>query len=314
MAVKVSVIVCAYNQEQTVARTLDHVLNQQTDYSYEIIIGEDCSKDGTRSLCEQYATNHPSIIKLLPKAPNKGLMRNYRDCLAEATGEYIMACAADDWWHNPLKIQKQVTILEEHPECVLTYSGCYRYNVMMGTTTAMKVVIPQGDMFDALLPVDFICAPTVCYRSSILQKISIDEYIAAGYPMEDYPMWLDMANYGTFYPLDEETVTYTHNSNSASTFMALKKQVEFEGYVQQVRKDMVAKYKKEHLYSLKDLEDIYWRNLYSHGIKFNNRKFSLESILKVNKKNGRDYLKILMASNQLTYNIIRKRNQKFATV
>ena len=132
--------------------------------------------------------------------------------------------------------------------------------------------------------------------------------------MEDYPAWLEMINYGKFKGLEDYTVTYIQNSNSLSTFPTLEKQVLFEKNVQQVRCDMVKKYHRENDYNDSDLQDIYYRNLYSHGIKFNDRSFSLKSILKVKSKNIRDFLKIVMASNVITYSILRKRNKEYATI
>jgi hypothetical protein len=113
--------------------------------------------------------------------------------------------------------------------------------------------------------------------------------------------------------MKEFTVTYTHSSDSASTFMFLEKQIEFEKEVQKVRIDMVKKYGRESDISSSYLEDLYYRTLYSHGIKFNKRKFSLENILKVSNKNLRDYLKIFMALSGSTFSIVRKRNERFAT-
>lgn len=311
MSVKVSVIVCTYRQESTIARTLDSILAQETDYKYEIILGEDASPDGTRRICEEYAGKYPDIIKLMPAAPNKGLMRNYRDCVAACSGEYIMACAGDDWWHNKNKVQLQVEFMDAKPDYVMCYTGSIRYNVKMGTTTEIRVISKDEDLFASLLKVDYVCAPTMCIRHTAFEKIDLDGYIEKKYPMEDYPMLLEMANMGKFYPMDILSVTYTHNSDSASTFANLEKQVWFEQEVQRVRKDMVEKYSKE--FSKDELDDIYYRNLYSHGIKFNNREFSLKSILNVKNKTAKDFLKILFASNLYLYSLIRRRNRDFST-
>lgn len=312
MNVKVSIIVCTYNQEKTIARTLDSIINQSTKYLYEIIIGEDCSTDGTRVICEEYAKRYPNIINLLPPAPNKGLMRNYRDCVNKCQGEYIMACAGDDWWSYQKKIDLQVDFLEKDPNYILAYTGSIRHNVTMGTTVKMDVVIPSNDYFKALIDVDFICAPTLCFRRSVFESISLDEYIDNGYPMEDYPMLLEMCNMGKFKPMKEYTVTYTHSSDSASTFKSLNKQIDFEKAVQRVRVDMISKYGKTEI-SETYLNDLFYRTMYSHGIKFNDRSFSLCNILKVSNKNLRDYIKIIMASSGILYWIVRKRNKKFAT-
>lgn len=314
MEVKVSVIVGAYNQENSIERTLKSILNQNFNQVYEIIIGEDGSKDGTRIICEKYATQYPDIIKLMPAAPNKGIMRNWKDCLARCSGEYIMACAGDDWWHNPEKMNIQIQFLDNNPDYIMCYTSYISHNVNMGIYSKMHVENHQDNTFESLLKVDYISAPTACFRKSALQVISVDEYIDNGYIMEDYPMWLDMINFGKFMGLDVDTVTYTRSSNSVSTFGAMEKQIEFEKNAQKVRRDMVEKYGKNKLYSSTYLDDIYYRNLYSHGIKFNDRRFSLKSILQVKNKNLRDLVKIIMASNSLTYYMLRQRNRDFATI
>ena len=78
----ISVVVCTYNQEATIARTLDSILMQQCHVPYEIILGEDCSTDGTLAICETYASKHPDKIRLLANKENKGLLDNYFDCIS----------------------------------------------------------------------------------------------------------------------------------------------------------------------------------------------------------------------------------------
>lgn len=92
----VSVIVLTYNQEHCIARTLDSVLRQEVRGGLEVVIGDDASTDSTRAICEDYAGRYPGLIRLMPPAPNKGLVRNYYDCLAACRGRYITDCAGDD--------------------------------------------------------------------------------------------------------------------------------------------------------------------------------------------------------------------------
>ena len=94
---KVSVIVICYNQRDTISRALDSVLAQE-DCDYEVIIGDDASADGTREVCEEYARRYPGRVRLMPAAPNKGVVDNYFDCFDAARGEYVADCAGDDYW------------------------------------------------------------------------------------------------------------------------------------------------------------------------------------------------------------------------
>jgi glucosyltransferase len=102
---KISVIVATYNQEDTIARTLDSVLMQQCHVPIEIILGEDCSTDGTLAVCQRYADEHPDVIRLIANKQNKGLVDNYFDCMLAAQGKYIADCAGDDFWTDPLKLE-----------------------------------------------------------------------------------------------------------------------------------------------------------------------------------------------------------------
>ena len=92
----ISVIVITYNQERTIGRTLDSILNQRCHLPLEIIIGEDASIDNTRKICETYAERFPKMVKLMEKAPNKGIVDNYFDCLLTCKGKFIADCAGDD--------------------------------------------------------------------------------------------------------------------------------------------------------------------------------------------------------------------------
>ena len=112
---KISVIVATYNQEDTIARTLDSVLMQQCHVPIEIILGEDCSTDGTLAVCQRYADEHPDVIRLIANKQNKGLVDNYFDCILAAQGKYIADCAGDDFWTDPLKLEKEVCVMEQHP-------------------------------------------------------------------------------------------------------------------------------------------------------------------------------------------------------
>ena len=131
----ISVVVCTYNQEDTIARTLDSILMQQCHVPYEIIIGEDCSTDQTLSVCEAYASKFPDKIRLIANKPNKGIIDNYFDCILASNGQYIADCAGDDFWTDPLKLEKEVTILEQHPDVTLVHTDWHIYNETTGSST-----------------------------------------------------------------------------------------------------------------------------------------------------------------------------------
>lgn len=103
-SVMVTIVVRAYNVEPWIRQAIDSILAQQTDYSYEIIIGEDCSSDRTVLIANEYAQKYDNIF-VESKDRNRGPVGKWIDCVQRGSGKYIMICDADDWWHNPNKIQ-----------------------------------------------------------------------------------------------------------------------------------------------------------------------------------------------------------------
>ncbi|MEE1211697.1 MAG: glycosyltransferase [Treponema sp.] len=99
-----SVVVIAYNQEKYIEKTLDSILSQEHSYSYEIIIGDDCSSDKTPQIIEEYRKSYPSIVKPIYNSKNLGAMNNYYNTISKVKGKYIMICGGDDYW-LPLKVE-----------------------------------------------------------------------------------------------------------------------------------------------------------------------------------------------------------------
>lgn len=117
----VSVVVVAYNHEKFLGQALDSVLAQEVGFAYEVIVGEDCSTDHTRRILQDYARRYPAIIKPIYQARNVGMGANFKACLEACRGRYIALLDGDDYWTSPLKLQRQVHWLDEHPD----YSICF---------------------------------------------------------------------------------------------------------------------------------------------------------------------------------------------
>ncbi len=116
-----SILVISYNQIQYIAQTMDSLLSQEHDYSYEIVIGDDCSTDGTAELLAEYQKKYPEIIRLHVNEVNQGFLKNYYATLNRATGKYLGFCAGDDWWLQG-KVALQVEYMEKNPEVGMVYS------------------------------------------------------------------------------------------------------------------------------------------------------------------------------------------------
>jgi glycosyltransferase involved in cell wall biosynthesis len=117
----VSVCFITYNHEKYVAQALESAINQVANFRYEIVIGEDCSTDGTRAIVQRYAAQFPDLIVNLPRTKNLGARLNGIDIRQNCQGKYIALLEGDDYWTDPHKLQKQVDFLEANPDYVLCH-------------------------------------------------------------------------------------------------------------------------------------------------------------------------------------------------
>ena len=127
--VLVSVCIMAYNHEKYIAQSLDSVLMQKTNFSFEIILGEDESRDKTREICVQYSQKYPDKIKLFLRSRldviyingNPTGRYNFLENIKAAKGSYVALLDGDDYWTDSFKLQKQINFLEANPDFVLCF-------------------------------------------------------------------------------------------------------------------------------------------------------------------------------------------------
>lgn len=115
----VSVCCTTYNHKQFIAQTIESFLMQRTNFEFEIIVGDDCSTDGTSAVLETFKKKYPTKIKVLSPTKNMGAHYNTIKTTNTCKGKYIALCDGDDYWTDPYKLQKQVDFLEQNPEYVI---------------------------------------------------------------------------------------------------------------------------------------------------------------------------------------------------
>lgn len=127
----VSVVVPTYQHADFIEQCLDGILMQKTTFPIEILVGEDGSTDGTREVCKRYAAEHPERIQLTLRSRKDVIFimgkptgrANFMDLLNAAKGKYIALCEGDDYWTDPLKLQKQADAMEKDP----SVSGVFHF-------------------------------------------------------------------------------------------------------------------------------------------------------------------------------------------
>lgn len=114
----VSIICNTYNQEDYIEQTIKGFLMQKTKFPFEILIHDDASTDSTSEIVSRYQEKYPNLIKAIIQKENqysKKVAITEVFQVPRAKGKYIALCEGDDYWTDPLKLQKQVDALEQNP-------------------------------------------------------------------------------------------------------------------------------------------------------------------------------------------------------
>jgi glycosyltransferase involved in cell wall biosynthesis/SAM-dependent methyltransferase len=166
----VSILCITFNQEKFISDALNNFLNQKTDFTFEIVIGDDCSTDNTSTILESYRAKHPDIIKIIRPSQNIGSSQNFLSALSHCTGEFIALCEGDDYWCDPHKLQKQADYLNQDINCAITFANVQAIQdgkIDYGYTGGSRRDLTQAELLCAH-PINTL---TVMFRKEALHHI-----------------------------------------------------------------------------------------------------------------------------------------------
>ena len=232
--IEISVIVTCYNQADTLPQTLDNILAQQCNATFEIIVGDDCSTDNTREVCERYRSAHPDIIRPLYHTTNGGVATNFVLSVKEAKGKYTALCAADDYWHNPQKLQLQLDYMEANPDCGFLYTDYNKLHVGTGKITTSYLANSHTTIYEGENQIKTVFGGsfpaltlTVLFRKELFDKyIPVDDYINLHFTLEDWPTWVVFSKYTRIAYLPVSTGTYRYGHESISNPRSYEKTID----------------------------------------------------------------------------------------
>ena len=206
---KVSVCMITYNHEKFVAQAIESVLMQQVGFPIELIIGEDGSSDHTARIVNEYQEKFPDIITAICREQNIGARKNSDDVRRRVRGDYIALLEADDYWIDPLKLQKQADFLDSHPE----YMGCGGYAQVVdqaGTPTGgMLPPDPPPEKIELhdVLRKNHLPTGSVLFRKQPNHAAMMEEWLA-DLPIGDWPTWIKLTMTGPFHFFHETLSAY----------------------------------------------------------------------------------------------------------
>ncbi len=225
----VSVKMITYNHAPFIAQAIQSVLSQKTDFPFELVIGEDCSTDGTRDIVFEHQKKHPDIIRVITSAENVGMAKNSLRTAKACAGKYLAFCEGDDYWHDPLKLQKQVDYLESHPDCGLVYSSYDMYYVESKKRIKDYVrhrgwEMPKNPDISAFIEgrggmgLGILTCTAVVPRTVHAHIVNADPYLHSSdrFLRGDTQLWAEIAHRFPIHFFPESLATYNQTEESAT--------------------------------------------------------------------------------------------------
>ncbi len=288
----VSVLLLTYNHNAYINQAISSVLEQVTSFDYEILIGDDCSNDGTELIVKEFEKKYLNKIRLITSETNVGAVKNERRIIEASKGKYLAFLEGDDFWIDTYKLQKQVDFLEANPECGLVHGDVNHYYEDLNKTDfqinkSKGIVIKNGNLFHELLkpnPV-FIKTATTCFRKNLLlEYFDYDLAINESWPLTDLPIWMDISAHSTVHYFDEVFATYRLlNESTSRTLLPLKK-YEYHVGLFKIKQHYIKKYNCSENTKI-ELEEEYYRGLIKIAYNLNDIKLVNEAISYLKRNN-----------------------------
>jgi len=213
--IELSVCMITFNQEHYIQEAIEGVIMQKCNFNFELIIGDDCSTDNTRSFCEDFVSKYNNI-NLITSNINLGITSNFVRTLQVCNGKYVALCEGDDYWIDPYKLQKQVDFLEANPECILVHTNGY--------IKKNNKLIPwhEWDILEGDVQQTFYYGPSVRTCTALLRAEPLLEYLnllnfSNIKIIGDWPIFAYYSTKGKFGYLRDKMSVYRINSNSITS-------------------------------------------------------------------------------------------------
>ncbi|MBP0612942.1 glycosyltransferase family 2 protein [Chryseobacterium sp. cx-311] len=221
----IGVIMLAYNHGLYIRQALDSVLMQETSFSYKIIIAEDFSTDDTRSIILEYQKKYPEKFKVILQNENVGAQRNNQDLFANLEGKYLAALEGDDYWTDPLKLQKQVDFLEENEDYILAFHQVKikdilseQYEEDSFTEIPEKYELPEVFAMKG----NYIHTPSILFRN-VTNRLNMKHNSSQ---IGDFFLLLHLSQFGKFGYIEQIMCVYRVGSGFFSKSSAFNKEIE----------------------------------------------------------------------------------------
>lgn len=207
--VKLIVVTTTYNHGLYIEKCIKSIMEQETDYSYKLLISDDVSTDNTKDIINEYKKKYPDKIDVIFRENNLGAMENFIETLNSVHSEYVALCDGDDYWSDNKKIQKQLDFLESHKDFSLCFSQTLiSFEDKSQSDVVHPLNIKEDLTLDDLIKENHIPANTVVYRWRYKEEDSLINEFPKNIVPGDYYLHLMHAKEGKAHFINEIMTFY----------------------------------------------------------------------------------------------------------
>ncbi len=210
----VSVAITSFNSAPYLARAIDSVLRQEAAFSIEIVLGDDCSTDGTVEVMRGFGERYPDVVRVLERHSKLGMQRNYLSTFDHCRGKYIAWLDADDYWTDTGKLQMQVSALESEPGVSVCAHFVQRVSSSEGVIFEKCPALSPGRYTLAdIIRTNFVPSPSIVFRNGVHHNVLPAFLDLPG--IVDWPILVHLALEGDVLLLDKVMADYVLTPGSA---------------------------------------------------------------------------------------------------
>ena len=305
--VEFSVHLITYNNEAFIRETLDSILNQELDFNYEIVVGDDCSDDATLQIIRDYSGTNPGLFKIEQNQSQLGILKNFKATLDRCRGTYVFPIAGDDYFSTNDALQTMYNAINTSDGIGFTDCGFDEYKIKEQKKNSFvnrtNILLPERTYKKKILlgqipPLGF------CYnRKLLMQLVDFEGYINQGTEIDDYPLQVDLVMNSNFKRINKSLLVYRIHDQSYSHQQNFDKQLNANKEMKRLFDHFSVKYDfDEHL--IKEYDEAMFKNLLLLSGYFSKRETGQHAFKSIINKSFIDYIHYWASQNKVFRKLI----------
>ncbi len=311
--IELSVHLITYNNEKHIEDTLQSILMQKVDFTYEIVVGDDCSTDRTLNIVNLFTLKHPDIFNVQKNEKQLGILKNYKATLDRCKGIYVFDIAGDDLLKTDDALQRMVNELRNDSSLGFVDSGFdslneNNNNIMLFKNQKIINSLEEDYKKDGLL--GKITPIGICYNKAQLYKhVNFNTYLKMDLTIDDYPIFVDLIMNTGFARIKESLHVYRVHDNSYSH----EKSFENHIFLKNQMMDLFNYFSKKYHFS-KNISVEYFNNHYKELLflagYFEKKELGKEMYQKIKSKSIKDFIHFYASQNPFFRKLISYSRKK----